>query len=68
MKDQANREWLLAKKNKISFAITLAFLVVSSLISFMLLKPVQAEDFMISQDMASYIQVYGVTVDEYGVE
>ena len=78
MRDQANRHWLLDKeakqqqsavKNKIAFAITLSILVIA-LVSFMaLLQPAAAEeDLMVSLDMQSYIETYGVTVDEYGVE
>ena len=78
MRDQANRHWLLDKeakqqhlavKNKIAFAITVALLVIA-LISFMaLLQPeIAEEDLMVSHDMQFYIETYGVTVDEYGVE
>lgn len=35
-----------------------------------ILKPalIEDNDFLISPDMESYIETYGVTVDEYGVE
>lgn len=78
MRYQANRHWILNKeanqqhsavKNKIAFAITLSILVIA-LVSFMaLLQPATAEqDMLVGPDMQSYIETYGVTVDEYGVE
>lgn len=73
-KEHADKSWLLGKKSdkknyfkeKLASAVLLALLVILFSLEY---SPAAAqEDFMISPDMASYIQMYHVTVDEEGVQ
>lgn len=74
-KEHADKSWLLGtksdKKNyfkeKLVSAVLLALLVILFSLEYGPNAATQ-EDFMISPDMASYIQMYHVTVDEEGVE
>ncbi len=74
MKDHADKAWLLSRstdknpdfKGKLATAALLGLLVIILALEY---SPAAAqEDLMISPDMQSYIENYGVTVDEYGVE
>lgn len=74
MKDHADKAWLLGRstdknpdfKGKLATAALLGLLVIILALEY---SPAAAqEDLMISPDMQSYIENYGVTVDEYGVE
>ena len=74
MKDHADKAWLLSRstdknpdfKGKLATAVLLGLLVIILALEY---SPAAAqEDLMISPDMQSYIENYGVTVDEYGVE
>ena len=75
MKDHADKAWLLGRstdknsdfKGKLATAVLLGLLVIILALEYSAEAAAQ-EDLMISHDMQSYIENYGVTVDEYGVE